>query len=338
MKSVLSDPFDELFGSFSHDRTLRMYKIPESKALKNAKISKIISKMATTRRSKKANQISMEFPNCDESVSTPIISENKNACNQAPLESKSPNDKDSKPSYQNQQFFTDSNKMEGLFQRADWSTCGWFFLTPCSQLSQELNGSKIKLNGAYLFSRSDLSTPIMFYPTEKQVIISKFSSRLYKKESINPSIEPASDNPNKIQEERDEQNDSESPFDLPYNLSFVLGTYSGIMVYSTKSVSPLFKLEHTHYAGLSDIAWHPSGLNFCVSSLDGFITFCTIKESYFGSPMNSIELIGNPDILNLNLKRIDEFGKSKSNHLEGLKSRTNFCVSKKVTFIRKKKM
>ena len=258
----------------------------------------------------------------------------------------------------NQFIFIDSNKHEGLFQRADWSPCGWFFLVPCCQLSKGLEDKKQNIYGSYMFSRTDFQKPIMFYPTGDKVIIAKFSTSMYENKMYNS--ENNLEKSNKIIEEQPEngldlehninQLDIESEenlkkinnenaysaFDLSYNLSFILATYSSVIVYTTKSCSPLFKLENIHYAGLSDITWHSSGFNFCVSSLDGFITFCSLKQDDLGRKLSNDEILENKDILNKNIQKRKEFIIRKNINNQ-MNSHSKFKVTNKVTFKRKEK-
>ena len=238
-------------------------------------------------------------------------------------------------------LFKETQGVEGIFQRADWSPCGDFCLAPSASISIEGNG--IKADGAYLFWREDFKKPILFYQTKEQVLLARFSSCLYhqkggsferakevnrprrekielakikeEKEKFGPkivrkgpkvieikdSVEVHEMKENKssemclnngqnrtIIEEENEQNldcegfKTSSNFDLGYNLAFILGCYNSLDVYSTSSQSPLFRLENIHYAGISDIAWHPSGNNLCVSSMDGFITFCGLSSGVLG--------------------------------------------------------
>ena len=238
-------------------------------------------------------------------------------------------------------LFKETQGVEGIFQRADWSPCGDFFIAPSASISIEGNG--IKADGAYLFWREDFKKPILFYQTKEQVLLARFSSCIYQqkggsferakevnrprrekielakikeeKEKFGPKIvrkgpkvieikdseevleikqqknsEMCLNNGQSgaiIEEENETELDCEgfktsSNFDLGYNLAFILGCYNSLDVYSTSSQSPLFRLENIHYAGISDIAWHPSGNNLCVSSMDGFITFCGFSSGVLG--------------------------------------------------------
>ena len=343
---MLSDPFAEFCGSFSHDRSLRLYSVQNFKTSKLAKMAKVISKFSlgkrTIQKEEKPNKLQIEEP------PKTLFSENINITNKSSIKKDSVKSSPVKSQTINQFIFIDSNKQEGLFQRANWSPCGWFFLAPCCQLSKGFEDKKQNFYGSYMFSRTDFQKPVMFYPTGDKVIIAKFSNCLYerikienlKKSESNKIMEELNEETNKLELESDEKkHDSEvdSPFDLSYNLSFILATYSSILVYTTKSVSPLFKLENIHYAGISDITWHSSGFNFCVSSLDGFITFCSLKQEDLGRKLTNQEMIQNEDVLNKNLKKREEFLFSKKAENNPMNSHSRFKVTNKVTFSRKAK-
>ena len=316
---MLSDPFAEYIGSFSHDRSLRLYKVQNFKTSKLAKISKVISKLSFEKKSKETppNHIIIEESN---PISENINTTNQNTAN-TNLENKISTDISESENI-TQNIFIDSNKLEGLFQRADWSPCGWFFLVPSAQFTTD-SDKKNTSYGSYMYSRTDFQKPLIFYPTENQVIIAKFSPCLYEAKT--------QADPNKIIEEGKQH--ANSPFDLPFDLSFILATYSYILVYSTKQVSPLFKLDSIHYAGFSDISWHCSGYHFCVSSLDGFITFGSLKSQDLGNVIPHDTISQNPNIYNKNITKRIEFLSNKNSSAQHIESQ--FKITNKVTFTRK---
>lgn len=367
VKSVLSDPFGQYVASFSHDRSLRLYEVQKFKTSKLAKMSKVISKLVFRPKQCKAPR----EQSCESNKSNSneeginLISENKNIQNQITKDNQPKLETPSKVPLKTQHMFVDSNKQEGLFQRGHWSPCGWFFLAPSGQFNAEGSDKKQLIFGSYMFSRTDFQVPLMFYPTDAQVVLARFSPVLYHRDhaDLASNVKTVEDGPDRIVEEKPEikssldnvlngnspvtengaeiiesnKNESRSPFDLPYNLSFILATYSSVMVYSTKSVSPLFRLENIHYAGLSDITWHHSGFHFCVSSLDGFITFGSLKSADLGSGISGNELWNDSNVLNNNFAKRRDYLMNQKNHKQAIHSQSKFVISQKVTFTRREK-
>ena len=295
---MISDPLGQFFGSFSQDRSIRVYKCVSFKTSKTAKLSKVISRVVWHKK-EILPSLNSDSQNSSSLGNSKIVEEISEPSEQEPQAEK-------------KFLFIDSNKINAIFQRADWSPCGWFFLAPSGQL--DIDKTEENLQGAHLFSRSDLKRPLLFYPSDQPIILARFSKALYSFKGLNQEVN--------------------SVFDLGYHLAFLLTSYSKISLYSTKSQSPLYSLENIHYAGLSDIAWHHSGRLFSVSSLDGFLTFCSVDKESIGNVIGTEEssnLI--PNNVYLKLKHEAFVARKEGKNL--VPQNNSFSKVNKVSFVRK---
>ncbi|CAO2827704.1 unnamed protein product [Amaranthus hypochondriacus] len=122
------------------------------------------------------------------------------------------------------------------------------------------------INTAYIFSRKDLSRPVLQLPgANKPVVAVHFCPLVF---SLRGSK-------------------SDGFFKLPYRLIFAVATLNSLYIYDTESVAPLAILAGLHYAAITDIAWSPDGKYLALSSQDGYCTLVEFQSDELGSPIPS---------------------------------------------------
>jgi chromatin assembly factor 1 subunit B len=133
-----------------------------------------------------------------------------------------------------------------------WSPDGSLLVIPTGQLLQK----EEIISCAYMFSKKNLTSPILALPVKGVSALVQFSPRFYR-----------------IQ-------DNESPLiESQFKFLFSVATYQEIYVYSTCQTTPLYILSNVHYASFTDMSWHSNGQLLAASSMDGFVTFMQIEES-----------------------------------------------------------
>jgi chromatin assembly factor 1 subunit B len=69
---------------------------------------------------------------------------------------------------------------------------------------------------------------------------------------------------------------------LSYRYVFAIATEDSVFLYDTQSASPFAYVTDIHYSNLSDLSWSKDGRFLLVSSIDGFCTFISFKETELG--------------------------------------------------------
>ncbi|CAO2827703.1 unnamed protein product [Amaranthus hypochondriacus] len=154
--------------------------------------------------------------------------------------------------------------LPSFFRRLAWSPDGSFLLVPAGlyKCSHETES----INTAYIFSRKDLSRPVLQLPgANKPVVAVHFCPLVF---SLRGSK-------------------SDGFFKLPYRLIFAVATLNSLYIYDTESVAPLAILAGLHYAAITDIAWSPDGKYLALSSQDGYCTLVEFQSDELGSPIPS---------------------------------------------------
>lgn len=227
VKFVAVDPLSKFVAFFSCDRTLRVYKSSKTK-------KSIFNIKHCVRKSCGYDLTEEESSDQEEVKKKNELKENEN-----------------KPEPKATDFlFLPDNFRESIFLRGEWSPDGSLLLVPRAQIQKD-EAPSLSV-GAYIFSRSDLTVPALFYPLDEPVNIARFCPKFLKTKN------------DKI-------------FDSDFVFIFALCTYNSIYLYSTNSLYPLMKLQSIHYASITDIAWISSSHLLC-SSMDGFITFVVLDK------------------------------------------------------------
>ncbi len=50
-----------------------------------------------------------------------------------------------------------------------------------------------------------------------------------------------------------------------------------------QQIHPVCSIKNLHYADLTDATWSPDGRVLSVSSMDGYVSFISFEEGFFGS-------------------------------------------------------
>ena len=64
---------------------------------------------------------------------------------------------------------------------------------------------------------------------------------------------------------------------------FAVATLDTVVIYNTLEEQPKYLISKTHFATLSDMSWH-NQTTLAISSMDGYITFCSFEDGELGTP------------------------------------------------------
>lgn len=67
---------------------------------------------------------------------------------------------------------------------------------------------------------------------------------------------------------------------------FAVATLDTVVIYNTLEEQPKYLISKTHFATLSDMSWH-NQTTLAISSMDGYITFCSFEDGELGTPQAS---------------------------------------------------
>ena len=70
---------------------------------------------------------------------------------------------------------------------------------------------------------------------------------------------------------------------VPYRSLFAVLTLDSVLIYDTYHSHPLSIVKGLHFAGLTDCAWTPDGLNVAVSSTDGYLSMISFQKGELGT-------------------------------------------------------
>ena len=153
-----------------------------------------------------------------------------------------------------------------FFRRPDWSPDGSFFLVPASQY--QMKPSDPPVNCVLGFTRGNVSTPSFCLPMKsKPAILVKFCQKLFKRSTGDTSM-----------------------FSLPYHIMWTVGTAEKVLIYSSRSVVPLYVVSNIHYGCLTDFSWF-GGNTLSISSMDGYISFGFFPQKSTGEELEEESIL-----------------------------------------------
>ncbi len=133
----------------------------------------------------------------------------------------------------------------------DFSPDGIFFLSTAGEYKNE---KKINVFCSYAFCVKDVSKPVLAFPSEDPVIMTKFCPVIFKMPKNSFSL-----------------------FDTNTKVVFAIATQSSISIYASDSISPIYYIKNIHYASLTDLCF-VKAQHLIISSMDGYLSFLEFKQ------------------------------------------------------------
>ncbi|GAB6032501.1 hypothetical protein CHUAL_011397 [Chamberlinius hualienensis] len=133
-------------------------------------------------------------------------------------------------------------------------------------------------NVTYVFSRQNLSKPVMYFPTKENYTTVVRCCPVFFNLRSN-----AKENENKPSEAKPWEVET-TMFKLPYRMVFAVATQSAVFLYDTQQRTPFAHVANMHFTGLSDMSWSDDGRILIISSTDGYCSFITFTENELGVP------------------------------------------------------
>ncbi|KAK3585670.1 hypothetical protein CHS0354_020236 [Potamilus streckersoni] len=170
--------------------------------------------------------------------------------------------------------------MKSFFRRLTFSPDGELLITPSGCLEYD---NKI-VNSTYIFTRHNLSKPVLFLPSqEKATVAVRCCPVLFQLRKLNA----ISSEVNHIMKDEENNNQKEwekysTLFCLPYRVVFAVATEDSVLLYDTQQEQPFAYITNIHYHQLSDLSWSSDGRILVVSSTDGYCTLVTFKDGEIG--------------------------------------------------------
>ncbi|KAK8393219.1 hypothetical protein O3P69_013315 [Scylla paramamosain] len=173
-------------------------------------------------------------------------------------------------------FYDDT--LKSFCRRLSFSPDGEVLLTPSGIVEEE--SGKIT-NVTYVFSRHNLSKPVLYLPTkDKYTLAVRFCPVLYE-------LKPLPREEGSLQE-KDEPlepwQEYSNLFHLPYRMIFAVATQNAVLLYDTQQPVPFGRLSNIHYTHLSDLSWSSDGRILVMSSTDGYCSLVSFAEGELGTP------------------------------------------------------
>lgn len=133
-------------------------------------------------------------------------------------------------------------------------------MVPASQY--QLKPGDTPVNCVLGFTRGNYSNPSFCLPMKsKPAILAKFCPKLFRRTEGDTNM-----------------------FGLPYHFVWAVGTAEKVLIYSSKSLVPLYVVSNLHYGCLTDFAWFGAN-TLAVSSMDGYISFGFFNSSGVGEEL-----------------------------------------------------
>lgn len=169
-----------------------------------------------------------------------------------------------------------------IYSRIDYSPDGNLLILGCGRLLA--NNNKF-INCALIYATNNYDFPSLSIQLNNETpIIVKFSKYLYKKKFNNSEL-----------------------FCLGYAMFYVIATKTTVYLCSTEYNHPLYAIGGLHYASISDITFVNHSI-FCVTSLDGYISFYEISEDDY---VGILDYDGIPDSIKENFKLLYDIHNNK---------------------------
>jgi len=163
---------------------------------------------------------------------------------------------------------------QSFFRRMDMSPDGQLLVIPSGVL--EIDGEATVKNCTYVFSRTDLSRPVLYLPNKEISVPVKFSPIKYE-------LRPVARNDGVEEEEGKPWTKYQTLFALPYRMIYAVATKNTIVFYDTQQAEPFARVSKIHYVSLNDLAWSCDGDMVVVSSTDGFCSVIKFTPDEIGT-------------------------------------------------------
>lgn len=198
-------------------------------------------------------------------------------------------------------LFADESTVGSFFRRLSWATDGAFLITPAS-LYHEDNVIETgvtpspqpqqPLFSTFLFARHAFDRPYkVLSGLEKPSVVIRPHPHLFQLPPPNSS--------SSADKENIESSSSNSLSKMSHRSIFAVLTLDSVLIYDTYHSHPLSIVKGLHFAGLTDCAWTPDGLNLAVSSTDGYLSMISFQEGELGTaysdPARVITTVRNVD-------------------------------------------
>ena len=135
---------------------------------------------------------------------------------------------------------------QSFFRRLDISPDGELLVVPSGVL--EIDGETSVKNCAYVFNRTNLTSPVLYLPCKEISIAVKFSPIKYNLRAV-PRMDGIEAEEGKIWTKY------QTLFALPYRMVFAVATKNTIAFYDTQQAEPFARVSKIHYVSLNDLAW-----------------------------------------------------------------------------------
>jgi len=166
---------------------------------------------------------------------------------------------------------------QSFFRRMDMSPDGQLLVIPSGVL--EIDGEATVKNCTYVFSRTDLSRPVLYLPNREISVAVKFSPIKYE-------LRPVKRIDDVEEEEGKPWTKYQTLFALPYRMVYAVATKNTIVFYDTQQAEPFARVSKIHYVSLNDLAWSCDGNMVVVSSTDGFCSVIKFTPDEIGTVYN----------------------------------------------------
>ena len=199
-------------------------------------------------------------------------------------------------------LFADESTVESFFRRLSWATDGAFLITPASLYHEDNASSTLETKrdgggvtpspsppqpsfSTYLFARHAFDRPYkVLSGLEKASVVIRPHPHLFQLPPTN-----VNGNSSSISSSADKENvdylasSAASSSKVPYRSLFAVLTLDSVLIYDTYHSHPLSIVKGLHFAGLTDCAWTPDGLNLAVSSTDGYLSMISFQKGELGT-------------------------------------------------------
>jgi len=167
-----------------------------------------------------------------------------------------------------------------FFRRLDSSPDGELLVIPSGVL--EVEGEANIKHCTYVFTRKNLTQPVLYLPSKEISIAVKFSPIRY-------NLRPVPRSDGTEVEDGKPWTQYQTMFALPYRQVFAVATKNTVVFYDTQQPEPFARVSKIHYISLNDLAWSPDGTMLIVASTDGFCSVIKFKPDEIGTPYSEEE-------------------------------------------------
>ena len=178
--------------------------------------------------------------------------------------------------------------LPSFFRRPAFSPCGSFLVVPSGIITEKDEGVKLRVvrNCAHVFSRKDLTVPLISLPSLKPSTCVQFSPKVYKRRNNN------NNNDNNINNDDSSNNAFRG---LTHRCIFCVCTIDGCEVWDTEKSTPIVFIANAHYAAVTDCAWSADGETLVLTSKDGFASFIKFESGELGEEVELPKIIEEED-------------------------------------------